>query len=90
MPNPYLLYVVEDRHEPNTHSRIRQCKDIGNGVGIKEDKLKGSGTHTMVRAPPIYIQPIQERWALSKGIQRVWFGSGEEKEIREKLRTREL
>jgi len=65
MPNPHLLYVVEYRHEPNTRSRIRKCKDIRNGVGIKEDKPEGSGTHTKVRAPPIYIQPIQERWAFS-------------------------
>ena len=59
--SPHILHVVEDRHKHSTHSRTRQCKNGKNGVGVKEDKPEGSGTHTKVRTPPTCIQPIQER-----------------------------
>ena len=64
--SPHILHVVEDRHKHSTHSRTRQCKNGKNGVGVKEDKPEGSGTHTKVRTPPTCIQ-------------RVWFGDGEKR-----------
>ena len=38
-------------------------------MGVKKDKLEGSGTHIKVKTPPTCTQPIQERWVLVKGFK---------------------
>ena len=58
MPSPHISRAIEDKHEPNTRSGTRQCKNDRNGVEIKEDKPEGSGTYTKVKALPTCTQPI--------------------------------